>query len=280
MNENQSKDWSELYQSVLEQVYIPSTSSENLSGETVIVRDMLVNLEDVYNKIREKGIKPRIISIFADVVKKTDENSILINKDSALFIVARRIEFDVDSSIILDYREGGIGKLVIYAHEFQSNIKVKGVFPENKPDILELITPKKKGIVVSSSEGRLLIEDLDKYYEDGFEYGKPLRINIVSIFQFATVLFYSAPDIAQSMLEWISDITTGSKAAVDLNIKSSTLLVRTFMQIPLTHLYVQQVHTRPNIRGTVMKSFLLMIVKVLHRICLITTKISVNIINN
>ncbi|BAH07544.1 hypothetical protein [Clostridium kluyveri] len=225
MNENQSKDWSELYQSVLEQVYIPSTSSENLSGETVIVRDMLINLEDVYNKIREKGIKPRIISIFADVVRKTDENSILINKDSALFIVARRIEFNVDSSIILDYREGGIGKLVIYAHEFQSNIKVKGVFPGNKPDILELITPKKKGIVVSSSEGRLLIEDLDKYYEDGFEYGKPLRMNIVSIFQFATILFYSAPDIAQSMLEWISDITTGSKAAVDLNIKSSALLV-------------------------------------------------------
>lgn len=144
MNGDQSKDWGELYQSVLEQVYIPSTSSEDLSGETVTVRDMLVNLEDVYSEIREKGIKPRIISIFADVVRKTDKNSILINRDSALFIVARRIEFDIDSSIILDYREGGIGKLVIYAHEFQSNIKVKGVFPGNKPDTLELITPKRK----------------------------------------------------------------------------------------------------------------------------------------
>lgn len=235
MSEDQSKDWKELYQSVLKQACIPSTSSENLSEETVIVRDMLINLEDVYAKVREKGIKPRIICIFADVVKMKDINSILINKDSGLFIVARRIEFDLRNSIILDYREGGIGKLVIYAHEFQNNIKVKGVFPENKADILELTTPKQKGVIVSAKGGMLSTEDLDKYYNDGFEYGKPMRMHIVSIFQFATVLFYSDPDVAQSMLEWISDITSGSKAAIDLKIKSSALLANLKMSLsPVT----------------------------------------------
>jgi len=228
MTKNINTDWTAFYQEVQGQIKIPATFMEEYGRTQIVVRDLLVNLSDVYTKIRQKGLKPGIVSIYADVVKVLSDIDPVISETS-LFIAARRIEIERGANIILDYRSSPAGKLVIYAKEIGGQIQAKAItISENAPHVIpfNLSILEKIGVVISCKDKTPTLASLPSIDDSGLQLGSQMRLSLTSIFQLATAVFDIHPEIARSMLNWIIGATKGSKVALDLYLQSSALLAQ------------------------------------------------------
>lgn len=221
-------NWAAFYQDLLAHVQIPATTREDFGRTQVNIRNLLVNVNDIYAKIRQQGLNPRIIAIYADIATLSNDIEPLIH-ETGLLLVARRIEVKQKTGILLDYRRSQIGKLVIYAHEIIGNLQAKAITASDhgsQATLFDLSSLNSLGAVVSYRDKAPSMTSLDTFDDSGLELGSPLRLSLTSIFQVATAVNYSHPDITRSMLAWIASATKGSKAALDLYLQSSALLAQ------------------------------------------------------
>jgi hypothetical protein len=220
---NTNTDWAAFYTEVLDQVDIPATSREDYSSTSITVRNLLVQLNDIYAAALQKGLEASIVSVYADVVHIS--GTIILTNPAGLLISARRIEVDPGAQIILDYRSGQVSKLVVYTHEIAGKLQVSTVTP-SATNVLDLSELQTVGIMVSYKGTAPATTPLHTFDDSGLELGSPMRMSLAALFQFATAVFFSHPDIAQSILGWIVAMTNGSKAAQDLYLQSSACLAQ------------------------------------------------------
>lgn len=222
---SESCDWAAIYKSVQDKAKIPGTAKQT-AGTQFIYRDMLVKLDDVLVALAEAAIRPVMIFVYADVVQMPTERNWLLD-NVGLFIATRRIEADTGSYFQLDYRSKNNGQLVVYAAEVKGPLQVK-VFTtaggRTKTDIVDLSQFDALGVQVLNLDGALVRKDLTYIGEEALVLGGELWLALSCIFQFATVLMESRPEIAAAMLRWIQASTAPSTVAKDMYLQAATFL--------------------------------------------------------
>jgi len=220
-------EWEYIYRNVQDVAQIPGISNVMDSGSQFVFRDMLVELDDILNAVGRASSPPIMIFVYADVVRMPAERNWAL-KNMALFIAARRIEANNGTFFQLDYRKkDNAAKLTIYATEIEGPLKVK-VFTtsesQQSPIIYDLSQFDSLGVQLSQQDGTAVKKELAYIGEEAFKFGGDLWMSLSCIFQFASVLFDSQPDVAGAMLNWIKSSTANSTIAREMYLQSSALL--------------------------------------------------------
>lgn len=223
---NSFPDWISLYNNIQNIARIPGTASETITQNQAVIRDMYVNLGDVYNKLSTQGVNPSTVSIYADVVHIPANYRTVLN-GTALIIAARRVEVVETAKVSLDYRNSQTAKLIVYTNELVGSIQAVVITSTNPQGSIYRVEPvESKGVMIAYRNGTPTRQSLDTL-QGGviLEIGSEFYLSLASIFQFATVLFDKEPIIAHSMFKWISSSTAGVKNLEEMFLKSSSLQV-------------------------------------------------------
>lgn len=149
-----SIDYKALYEELLTNQQIPGTSYLNTTRTKYEIRDLFVDLGEVYKSIEDGELAPRMISIFADVVRIPDKFSCTL-QDIQLVIRARRVEIQSEGTaeILLDYKNGGkLAQLTIYGIELSGVLHATPIYNQSSPPPYS-IELKNKGVRLSDKDG-------------------------------------------------------------------------------------------------------------------------------
>ncbi|MCK4257925.1 MAG: hypothetical protein KAX49_03050 [Halanaerobiales bacterium] len=245
-----SINWRLLFNTTQEKAKIPVITKENYSNLKTIIREMYIDLGDIKNQITQKELNPPLIYIFADVVKIPDNFTWNLN-NNGLIIVSRRIEVGESSSISLDLGECKSTKLIIYAEEISSSLKITGMLPNEESKDIYLQDIESLGKVFLGRNNELAEMDINNLDMAISSNSVDLQIIFSAIFQYATILFYEQPEIAFSQLKWIKDCTKLLSTFDSMFCQASSLLVLlkttmsdvTFVPYLSRQIYTQSIKT-------------------------------------
>jgi hypothetical protein len=211
-----STDWVSLYSGVQQNAQIPGASGTKINQNDALFRDMYIDLSDVQTKLRASGFTPFSVTIYADVVHIPNALAWTL-ASSALTIAARRIEIDGQAQVILDFRKTQDAALVIFANEIAGSL-LAAAATTGAPQSLNITTATAKGIQVGDSNGTLTQQTLAGTQGPMLQDGSDFQLSLVAIFQFATVLLETQPDIASAQLEWVKAASANSPQPLMVNL--------------------------------------------------------------
>lgn len=213
-------DYKLLYEQLLSQEQIPGVSYLNITNSTYEIRDLFVDLGEVYADIEGKGLNPRKISIYADVVRIPASFSRTIT-DAELILRSRRVEVESarEANLRLNYENGKrLARITIYALELSGNITITPVFDEGEGTPLH-VEIANKGVRILNKDGELTAEEIT------YVVSTSLFENLfTSVFQAGTLFFESHPTVAIDQLRWLKVFTADFKNLSSLCLQSATLL--------------------------------------------------------
>ncbi|MEH6892308.1 hypothetical protein V7024_22115 [Bacillus sp. JJ864] len=214
-----SIDYKILYEELLNNQQIPGTSYLNATRTKYEIRDLFVDLGEVYKSIENSELTPRMISIFADVVRIPDEFNCIL-QDMQIVIRARRVEIESEGTaeIILDYKNGGdLAQLTIYAMELSGTLNATPIYSQSNvpPYSIEL---SNKGVRLYDNEGTFTVAEIT-YVVPTTQLPKLFA----SVFQVACLFFESKPDIAANQLNWLKIFTAQYDGQGSLCLQSTSL---------------------------------------------------------
>lgn len=205
---------------------IPGTSSEMLGLEKWVIRDMYVSLPDVYQKLRNQRAKPPcMLLIYADVVHIPEYYSWELD-GVALVIAARRVEVAGSAQVMLDYRNTKTAVFIVYTNEVVGDLQATAVTSSNPQDVPTSFSVgplTSIGMEIAYTNGAPGKKSLGSLQGPMLDPDSEFKLSLVSIFQFATVLFESQPAIASGMAKWIKNCTAQSPELA-MFLQSSSLL--------------------------------------------------------
>jgi hypothetical protein len=231
MTDSTISDWSAFYQQLISTVTIPAITDNNYDQAAdvgrVIVRDLVVNLNQVYDTIRTKGIDTRVVSIYTDVLKINNTSKVLLN-DTELLIAARLIEVEAGTTIDLDYRNNPNAKLIVFAQEVAGSLLAKVITSSAHVQVQMFDLSKRSAVgnVLSLQNHAPALTSQQRFDEAGLAFGSAMYMSLTTAFQVATAVFTTYPEVARSILEWISVLTDGSAIAADFYLQSTAALIQ------------------------------------------------------
>lgn len=224
--ENNYLDCKSLYDDIQQTAHIPGIARETTSPTQVVIRDMYINLGDVYNNFQTQGVKPKVVFVYADAVL-IPANVVL--DGTGLIIAARRVEVEGNRRVLLDYRKSLVARLIVYTNELVGSldaVAVTSLNPQEPPTVFPVGPVDSKGVLIAYRQEKPTKTPLDRLEQGvSLAIGEDFYISLVSIFQFATLLFDTNPQLADSMLSWIKGSTAESLELTEMNLQSSSLLV-------------------------------------------------------
>lgn len=167
--------------------------------------------------------------LFADVLRIDTE--MLIDTETVIF--ARRIEVTAEAGIILDTMDDSDFDLMIFCQEVvvkgtnnKGLLKIKRINEDESIDT-HFFSPNASvnGATGFFWHGKSNTK-IENYETSNIEYtymydGEPLRLSLMSLFQFATLISTENMELAQSQFRWISSIAATSNATLDLATQAS-----------------------------------------------------------
>lgn len=215
-----SIDYKVLYEELLTNQQIPGTSYLNATRTKYEIRDLFVDLREVFKSIEDSELTPSMISIFADVVQIPNKFSCTL-KDMQLVIRARRVEIQSEGAaeILLDYKDGGkLSQLTIYGIELSGVLHATPIYNQSSspPYSIELTN---KGVRLSDKDGIFTAEEITHVVPTS-----QLPKLFTSVFQVACLFFESRPDIAANQLNWLKMFTTQYDGLTSLCVQSTSLM--------------------------------------------------------
>ncbi|MDF2000943.1 hypothetical protein [Peribacillus frigoritolerans] len=213
-------DYKVLYKELLTNQQIPGTSYLNATTIKYEIRDLFVDLGEVYKSIEDSEIAPSMISIFADVVRIPNNFSCTL-QDIQIVIRTRRVEIESEGTaeIMFDYSEGGsFARLTIYAMELSGTLYAIPIYNQSNipPYSIEL---SNKGVRLYDKEGTFTVEEITSVVPT-----TQLPKLFTSVFQVACLFFESRPDIAANQLNWLKIFTAQYDGQNSLCLQSTSLL--------------------------------------------------------
>lgn len=214
-------DWVALYGCVEAAAQIPGTRRVEQTGAHLVYRDLLVKMDDVIAAVQAAATPPVFVFIYADVVVLPAARNWALN-NMALVVAARRIEATTGTFLQLDYRSANSATLVLYAAQTFGDLQVRAFNAGAiAPVVYDLAQFPALGVQIARDGAATARRDLASIDESLLGFGTDLWIALASIFQYASVLADTAPDVASNMLEWIKTATAPSVNARDLYLQSS-----------------------------------------------------------
>lgn len=217
-------DWDTLFQSVKKRAYMPDCSLEKINKYNTIVRDMVVDLEQLQRKLDNQGPPPYMITVYADVVKLPD--SLEWNQTiGSLVIIARRIEASPKAQVILDYTKKKSAELLLYAKEITGSLQVNAVVSKDNPIRFPISSLDSIGVKIYFRDGAPMQKPLLNLPTPSTTEGSDFHLLLISEFLYATVMIDEHPDEAELLLLWIRFCSSFSDVFSNLLVQSSSLLV-------------------------------------------------------
>lgn len=204
---------------------IPSMASHDYRKTSITVRDMTVNLDEVYQEARRQALRPSLVSVFADTIHISRD---ILVKGNILLLAARRIEAGPGAEILLDLRDDQ-AKVLVHTLEVVGQLPVKAVWLEGKETSVshfDLAQLGPVGALIAFQGSAPVQQHLKRVDEKLLEPGSSLRLTLATIFHAAAAAFFNQPELARSMLTWIQAATAGSGNALDLYLQSGALLAQ------------------------------------------------------
>ncbi|HEY2494749.1 MAG TPA: hypothetical protein VGI33_17790 [Paenibacillus sp.] len=213
-------DYKKLYEELLDNQHIPGTFYSSSTKLKYEIRSLFVDLGAVYKDIEEQKLQPRLISIYADIVRMPANFSCTL-KDMELIIRTRRVEIESEGTaeIRLDYQNGSkLAQLTIYGLELAGTLHAVPSYGQGStpPHSIELTN---KGVRLSDKDGKFTIEEVT-YVVPTPQFSKLF----MSVFQVACLFFESQPEIAIRQLNWLKVFTAQNKELNTLCVQSTSLL--------------------------------------------------------
>ncbi|RIB27955.1 hypothetical protein C2G38_2159281 [Gigaspora rosea] len=202
-----------LYNEVIEFFKVPFKPKLQLTSIEVFKCDLIIDLNELF---KNPDIRPevQIIRIYGDVIKLSRDLELPhMVGCSVILIAARRIEIEPGCQILINYKESF--RIVVYTLEMPSELTIiaKNQLENSEAGSfkLKIDTPNKQiGKLLSIQKGKnpeykdiSTFEDSKIFKIKEGSFLKMLRFSL----QIACALFYDEPEITQSILTWIINIT-------------------------------------------------------------------------
>ncbi|CAG8493578.1 369_t:CDS:2 [Racocetra fulgida] len=162
-------------------------------------------------------IKANIIRIYGDVVQLS-ENLIIQDSDDfdVVLIVARRIEVNTGSQIVVNRKKNEPFRLVVYAMEIplDLNVELKSAYNTVTNKILSNHNCKHIGGTLLMRNGQFKDIRYFEKFDDKIFQREPFNIMLQFSLQIACALFFDEPEITKSILTWIIEIKSQSQSAM------------------------------------------------------------------
>ena len=182
---------------------IRHTRGETRTPMQWTLRDLVLDLDaDLVRPLEQMRVKPRVLSLHADVVRIPKGQQLTL-KGSVLLIAARRIEVEDHAQLTLDFRATQTGRVMLYTPELAGRLDVRAVFDDKEPQILPVAVPRAAGIWLRAVDHALVVQDMPTLPSEWFDGATPAWRVAVTAFQMAAVLMETQPDSAQRMLAHI-----------------------------------------------------------------------------
>ncbi|MDM0053020.1 hypothetical protein [Variovorax sp. J22R115] len=183
---------------------IRDVRAETRSATQWTIRDLVIDLDaDLIGKLDEAPVKPRVMALYADVVRVPKGLAVTL-EGRALIIAARRIEIDGNATVVLDYRKSKTASLLLYAGEITGALTAMPVVDKTVPRKMPIAArADAAGVWLHASEGTPALEERPTLPNEWAESPSPAWRVAASTFQMAAVLMATQPDVASSMLRHI-----------------------------------------------------------------------------
>ncbi|XXF77888.1 hypothetical protein P2318_33280 [Myxococcaceae bacterium GXIMD 01537] len=249
MPTNANTDWKQFHKDLLAATPIPATKHEVTGpGGHWEIRDLYVDLAELYARVAEASPAPVAVIVCADVVRMPANWSHVMD-GVGLVVFARRLEVSAPSPessgtnappppanptarFSLNYRVTHGAKLMLFASELGGTIVVNAITGASTPQSWTLTGfGSNLGVEFSWNEATAPAtsaprkKDWASVPDNFLSFGSAGALSLGSVYEMATALFTSKPDVAGSMLQWVKKASAGSPSAASLQLQSSALLL-------------------------------------------------------
>lgn len=224
-----SVDWKQLYESLALQGDVPYASSQAIDSSHAVFQAMYLDLNEIKATLSASGFDPPLVAIYADVLN-VPANGTWLLQDSALFVVARRIQTDGRALVNLDYRHGHSASLVVFTTEIDGRLDAVAITSGTEATTFPIVPGPGGGAQLSWSDGPAATSL-------GFAQGiavAPTQVfqqSLITEFIFASLLYDQQPVIALAQLSWLKDWTGSSPALLEVFLRSCSLLALLSAQV-------------------------------------------------
>lgn len=237
MTDSQTKEevlnkWHARYDPVDQGFYTPPPDT-TANPRHAVVRQMVVDMQEVYTRLREEMPDWETLTVYADVIvfpSPTEENSefavAFMDNNAAITLFARLIQVAGPQGIIASYSDQAT--LTVYAAAMEGELQFYYTSLSNKGDLPQVQVCVPAGSVGTQIQaGREMaakplanIQALD-LSEEGDVYWL-----MESSYNVAATLAHSEPELAESLARWINTISRQSPALGFLAAQSARLAIQ------------------------------------------------------
>jgi hypothetical protein len=225
------------FQTEVAEASIPASVASSYSSIRVIVRNLYVDLKDVYTKIAEDKLTSSQVSVYADTLKVSKLDT-AIKVPAGLTLFARQLVVEEGAIFELDYQTSQKPSLVIYTRHVQGSLKANVLTIENSQPTTQEINLSEKFAQVPAPNGIKIYYRYDTVTGTGsaktaifhdfsginLALVTPSRMVLRTTFQLCTVIGHRERELATDMLFWIMDVGNSSMEGAELNVQSAAVL--------------------------------------------------------
>lgn len=186
----------------------PAFDGESYQGMRWSIRKTHADLSQILAQYQQQQDKARVVEIYADTLVIPDNTTWIANQ-TALLIFAENIQSTGSSQIYLDYRQGEVSKLMVYAGNIQGDLNAICVFPEGQSPTHELITLNNQqslGFVIEKSGQSAALTALTALQPDMIQADSNFHALTTQVYFEACACFDSKPTEAAERLHWLCTI--------------------------------------------------------------------------
>jgi 2-polyprenyl-3-methyl-5-hydroxy-6-metoxy-1,4-benzoquinol methylase len=237
------------FQAEVAKAGIPASAASSYTSIRVVVRDLYVDLKDVYAKIAADQLTPSQVSVYADTLKISKLDA-AIEVRAGLTLFARQLVVEAGASFKLDYQTSQKPSLVIYTRHVQG-VLTASILPlaNGQPSTQEINlseefakVPAPNGIKIyyrydpgtgTGSVKTALFRDFSGI--DLALLSAP-RMLLETTFQLCTILGNRKQEteeekllmrsLVTDMLFWILDVGNSALEGAELNLQSAAVLAQ------------------------------------------------------
>ena len=217
-------DWATYYSDLEKKGNVPDAACKKIDQNNAVFRGMAQNLSEIKQAIRVSGYTPSMTTIYADVLVIPNNTTWVINSQG-LIIYARQIVVEGNASIILDYENDTLGKLIVFGNDVAGSITIKAVFKTvTEPQVFEVsqadISP---GLMVSAAESKATVSKIDLKNGFALQLLDDMKLYLDNSFIFGSLLYDQNAPLAVSIFTWIKGWAAQNKELQELFYRSTSL---------------------------------------------------------
>jgi hypothetical protein len=203
--QSQLTDWPALFDAAEKHGGISEASSQAIGPADAVFQAMYLDLDAIQEALLAADREPAVVTVYADVLNIPPGFDWTL-RQTALLIVARRIQSPGYATIGLDYRDGGAASLTVFADEVDGRFQAIALTAHDGPQPAVFIfdaPPATGGVQIHLAAGGPAETPLDRAAGLPVRPAMALEQALRMEFVFASLLRDQDPHLALAMFDWV-----------------------------------------------------------------------------